>query len=62
MKGWHIRRKRISAALACIIAFVTAYLLVLPAITLDQNRAVEEEGIYLEEGPADEGKALQHGG
>ena len=49
MKGWRIYRKRISATLACIVAFVTAYLLVLPAITLDQNRVVREEGIVLEE-------------
>ncbi len=49
MKGWYIYRKRISVTLACIVAFVTAYLLVLPAITLDQNRALEEEGIALEE-------------
>jgi hypothetical protein len=49
MKGWRIYRKRISATLACIVAFVTAYLLVLPAITLDQNRVVSEEGIVLEE-------------
>ena len=49
-KNWHFWKRRISAVLACIIVFVTVYAMVLPAITLDQNAADQEEGLVLEEG------------
>lgn len=48
MRGWYIWKKRISASLACIVVFVTVYAMVLPAITLDQNGADQEEGINLD--------------
>ncbi|MBQ3973671.1 MAG: hypothetical protein II628_05835, partial [Lachnospiraceae bacterium] len=49
MRGWHIWKKRISAALACVVMFVTVYLMVLPAITLDLDTAEDDESIVMEE-------------
>jgi hypothetical protein len=49
ISSWYIWKKRISAALACIVVFTTVYAMVLPAITLDQDTAGEEDGIVLEE-------------
>lgn len=43
--SWFVWRKRISASLASIVVFVTVYSLVLPAITLDQDTANQDEGI-----------------
>ena len=48
IKGWPRWRKRISAVLACIIIFVTTYLMVLPAISLDRAGAEEDEAIAIE--------------
>ncbi len=48
MRGWSIWKKRISAALACIVVFVTVYAMVLPAITLDQNTADDDQGIVFD--------------
>ena len=46
--NWKIWKKRISATLACMVVFVTVYAMVLPAITLDQDAAYQEEGLVLE--------------
>jgi flagellar biosynthesis/type III secretory pathway M-ring protein FliF/YscJ len=48
-KQWYFWKRRISAVLACIVVFVTVYAMVLPAITLDQGAADQEEGLVLEE-------------
>ena len=48
-------RKRISAALACIVAFVTVYAMVLPTVTLEGETAETDPGIHLEaEAPAEQ--------
>ena len=41
--------KKIIRCLAAIVAFSTAYSLVLPAITIDQETAEEDPGIVLTE-------------
>ena len=46
-------KKRVSAALACIVVFVTVYAMVLPAITLDQDAADQEDGLALDTEKAD---------
>ena len=46
--NWKIWKKRLSAALACMVVFVTVYAMVLPAITLDQDAADQEEGLVLD--------------
>ncbi len=48
-KNWDIWKKRISAAMACIVVFVTVYAMVLPAITLDQDAADDDDGIFMDE-------------
>ena len=45
-KGW---KKRAYSILAGIVVFATTYALILPAITLDEDRAAEEPGIEISE-------------
>ena len=54
MKKW----KRIVTTLAAVVTFVTTYALILPAITVEKNRADEVAGLYLEEGTAGEAEAI----
>ena len=54
MKKW----KRIVTTLAAVVTFVTTYALILPAITVEKNRADEVAGLYLEEGTAGEAAAI----
>ena len=48
MQERNIWKKRISAALACIVVFVTVYAMVLPAITLDWDAADQDDGFGFE--------------
>ena len=43
-KKW---KHRCLTILACVVVFATTYSLILPAITIDQNSAKEEEGFFL---------------
>ena len=43
-----INYRRVSVVLAGIVVFVTTYALILPAIALEENKAVPEEGVFLE--------------
>ena len=58
-KNWYFWKRRISAVLACIVVFVTAYAMVLPAITLDQNAADQEEGLVLNTENTEQGPGLE---
>ena len=40
----HERRKMV-LALSCLVVFITTYMLILPAFTLDKDKAVEQGGI-----------------
>ena len=48
IKNWYFWKRRISAVMACIVVFVTVYAMVLPAITLDQDTAGQDEGLALD--------------
>ena len=50
-------RRGISMLLACAIVFITTYQLILPAITMEIDSAVETPGIYLEEPMSSENAA-----
>lgn len=43
------KRRKVVLALSCIVVFVTTYVLILPAFTLDENEATEQGGIGLPE-------------
>ena len=43
----HSIRKRVVSVLAAFVVFVTTYSLILPAITIEQDVAENEPGIYL---------------
>lgn len=39
------RYRRLVLSLSCVVVFVTTYLLILPAITLEKDKAAEQGGI-----------------
>ena len=41
-------RKRIVMTLSCIVVFITTYMMILPAISLEKNEAAEDNGIVLQ--------------
>lgn len=43
------KRRRVVLALSCIVVFVTTYVLILPAFTLDADKAAEQGGIDIPE-------------
>ena len=42
---WINRRRTVLISLSCVVVFVTTYLLILPAFTLDKEEAAEQGGI-----------------
>ena len=46
--------RKVTVTLAGIVVFVTTYALILPAIALEEQKATQESGIYLEAGIVDE--------
>ena len=43
------KRRRVVLALACLVVFVTTYALILPALTLEKEKAAEQGGFIVTE-------------
>ena len=54
MKGKKARKRlrRVNMTLASVIVFITVYMLILPAISIERETALEKPGIFLSDGNA----------
>ncbi|WP_238716667.1 hypothetical protein, partial [Streptococcus suis] len=51
IQGWRRKYKKLVNIIAFLVVFATTYALILPAITLDQEKAEQTVGIEVQETP-----------